>query len=69
MPRFERLIWQTASFPKAIKSSRRSASCPHPWSIYRASEQFETLMRYARDESGLAITHMDYNMVEGQSDC
>ena len=42
---------------------------PAPMEYYHASEQFEELMRHARDESGLATTHMAYSMVEGQSDC
>jgi uncharacterized protein (DUF2267 family) len=32
---------------------------------HHASEQFEKFMLYARDEAGLATTHMAYNMVCG----
>lgn len=38
---------------------------PAPMEYHHASEQFEKLLLYARDESGLATTHMAYNMVVG----
>ena len=38
---------------------------PAPMEYHHASEQFEKFMLYARDEAGLATTHMAYNMIVG----